>query len=74
MAVGEPKFKPGMTVDEALALHPAARWVLAAYHLGGCSGCAVSTEETLAEVAAGYGLQLNKLLVDLNSLLPLEHN
>ena len=63
-----PTFDPGMTVDEALALHPAAKWVFAAYHLGGCSDCASSSDETLAEVAEGYGLPLEKFLNDLNSL------
>lgn len=62
------RFDAEMTVGEVLSLHPAARWVLAAYHLGGCSNCAVSTEETLAQVAEGYGLPLKKLLNDLNSL------
>ena len=57
-----------MTVEAALALHPSARWVFAAYHLGGCTSCAVSTEETLTEVATGYKLSLDKLLGDLNSL------
>ncbi|HEX6176756.1 MAG TPA: disulfide oxidoreductase [Thermoanaerobaculia bacterium] len=63
------KFEPETKVDEALSLHPAARWVFAAYHIGGCSHCASSSEETLAEVAEGYGLPLHKLLSDLNSLL-----
>ena len=67
-AATESKFVPGMTVGEALDAHPSARWVLASYHLGGCSSCAVSNEETLAQVAEGYGLSLEKLLRDLNSL------
>jgi hybrid cluster-associated redox disulfide protein len=63
-----PRFDPQMTVDQALALHPKARWVFAAYHIGGCNGCSMSTEETLKEVAEGYRLQLDSLLNDLNSL------
>ncbi len=62
------QFQPGMTVEEALALHPAAKWVFASYHLGGCSNCDSASDETLAEVAGGYGLSLEKLLNDLNSL------
>jgi hybrid cluster-associated redox disulfide protein len=58
-----------MTVEEAFALHPSARWVFASYHLGGCSSCAVSNEETLQQVAEAYGLSLEKLIRDLNSLL-----
>ena len=63
-----PRFDPQMTVEAALAQHPSVRWVFAAYHLGGCTNCAVSTEETLSEVAAGYGISLEKLLGDLNAL------
>lgn len=62
-------FDPQMTVDAALALHPSARWVFAAYHIGGCNGCASASSETLAEVASGYQLDLGRLLADLNSLL-----
>ena len=57
-----------MTVEQALTLHPAARWVFASYHLGGCSGCEMRTGETLEQVADGYGLELERLLRDLNSL------
>jgi len=64
-----PRFDPQMTVDQALALHPKARWVFAAYQIGGCNGCSMSAEETLKEVAEGYRLQLDSLLNDLNSLL-----
>jgi hybrid cluster-associated redox disulfide protein len=65
----EQRFLPEMTVDAALALHPSARWVFAAYHIHGCVGCSVSSEETLAEVAAGYELPLERMLADLNALL-----
>ena len=65
----EPRFLPDMTVDAALALHPIARWVFATYHIGGCAQCAIATEETLAEVAAGYELPLERMLADLNALL-----
>jgi hybrid cluster-associated redox disulfide protein len=65
----EKRFSPDMTVGEAMALHPNARWVFASYHLGGCSHCAISTEETIGQVAEGYGVPLDKLIDDLNSLL-----
>ncbi|MFP5246289.1 MAG: disulfide oxidoreductase [Thermoanaerobaculia bacterium] len=61
-------FQPDTIVAEALSLHPKARWVFAAYHLGGCSGCERSPTETLAEVATGYGIPLEEFLRDLNSL------
>ena len=62
-------FEPQMTVRDALALHPSARWVFAAYHIGGCSECVRSEDETLAQVAEGYKLPLERLMRDLNSLL-----
>jgi hybrid cluster-associated redox disulfide protein len=63
-------FVPQMTVRQALALHPTVKWVLAAYQIGGCSHCAMSEEETLEQVATGYRLPLEKLINDLNALLP----
>lgn len=63
------EFTPEMTVEAAMAHHPKARWVFAAYQLQGCSQCAASGDETLAEVAEGYGIALEKLVGDLNSLL-----
>ena len=63
------EFTAVMTVDAALALHPAARWVFAAYQIGGCNGCSSAADETLAEVAQGYRLDLDQLLADLNGLL-----
>ena len=63
------EFTAVMTVDAALALHPAARWVFAAYQIGGCNGCSSAADETLAEVAEGYRLDLDRLLADLNGLL-----
>ena len=62
-------FSPETRVDEALRLHPKARWVFAAYHIGGCNSCKRASDETLAEVAEGYELPLQRLLDDLNSLL-----
>ena len=63
------EFLPTMTVGEALACHPSARWVFAAYHIGGCNGCASSTDETLEQVAVAYGIPLDKFVADLNSLV-----
>jgi hybrid cluster-associated redox disulfide protein len=61
-------FEPETRVDEALRIHPNARWVFAAYHIGGCNSCERASDETLAQVAEGYGLPLERLLADLNSL------
>lgn len=62
-------FHPEMIVAEALDAHPSARWVFAAWHIGGCRGCSKSTAETLAQVAEGYRIPLEQFLRDLNSLL-----
>ena len=62
-------FEPDTIVADALARHPKARWVFAAYHIGGCNGCERASGETLAEVATGYGISLDRLLRDLNSLV-----
>ena len=62
------RFSGDMTVEAALSLDPRARWVLAAYHVGGCGNCAMSDQETLAELAAGYKIEVARLLDDLNSL------
>jgi hybrid cluster-associated redox disulfide protein len=62
-------FTPDTIVAEALARHPKARWVFAAYHVGGCAGCERSVAETLQQVAEGYRLPLENLLRDLNALI-----
>ena len=62
-------FEASMRVGEALDRHPHARWVFAAYHIGGCDGCSRVGDETLAEVADAYRLPLDRLLADLNALL-----
>ena len=63
-------FDSRTIVADALAMHPKARWVFAAYHLGGCNACNLAHEETLAQVAEGYRIPLDGLLRDLNSLVP----
>lgn len=68
-AASSQQFTKEMTVGQAMSLHPNARWVFASYHLGGCSHCAISNEETIEQVAEGYGVPLDKLVDDLNSLL-----
>lgn len=61
-------FDAQTIVSDALSRHPKARWVFAAYHIGGCNGCERAINETLEQVATGYGIPLDKLLRDLNSL------
>lgn len=62
-------FESRTIVADALAMHPKARWVFAAYHLGGCNACNLAHEETLEQVALGYRIPLDGLLRDLNSLI-----
>ena len=61
-------FTPETVVAEALEKHPKARWVFAAYQLGGCAGCGMAGEETLGEVAEAYRFPLENFLRDLNAL------
>lgn len=62
-------FRPETTVREAQLLHGQAVEVLAGFHLGGCSHCAVEPDETLAQVCAAHGVDEELLLVNLNALL-----
>ena len=62
-------FRSQTIVADALAMHPKARWVFAAYHLGGCNACNLAHEETLEQVAHGYQISLEGLLADLNGLV-----
>ena len=65
-----PRFSAEMTVNAALALDTRAKWVLAAYQIRGCGDCPSSEAETLEHLAAGYKVDLGRLLRDLNSLTP----
>jgi hybrid cluster-associated redox disulfide protein len=62
-------FEPQTVVADALEKHPKARWVFAAYHVGGCNGCSRSSSETLEELANGYRIPLERFLRDLNALV-----
>ena len=62
-------FTPKMTVREALMLHPQTEQILAGFHLGGCSSCAVELDETLAQICRDQKRDLTQLLQNLNLLL-----
>lgn len=66
---GTPAFTPEMTVHEAHLLHPQAAEVLAGFHLGGCSSCAVEDEDTLAMVCSQSGVPVEQVVASLNVLL-----
>lgn len=62
-------FAPDFTIDEVLRRHPGAAQALAGFGLPGCGGCAVRQDETLAEAADAYGLDLDAMLGALQGLL-----
>ncbi len=66
---GNAAFTPETTVREALLMHPQSQEVLASFHLGGCSHCAVEPDHTLAQVCAEHGIEPDTLLGTLNLLV-----
>jgi hypothetical protein len=58
-----------MKMGEILAVHPQAQQVLAGFHLGGCSSCSFDSRQTLGEVAAVSGRDVQPILVALNTLV-----
>ena len=68
-AQGELKVTPEMKIGEIVAIHPQAEQVLAGFHLGGCSSCSFDSRQTLGEVAAVNGRELEPILVALNNLV-----
>jgi hypothetical protein len=61
---------PEMTVRQVQMLHPQAGQVLAGFHLGGCSSCAVEPDDTLTKLSADHNVDLDQLLSSLNLLFP----
>lgn len=66
---GKASFRPAMSVRESYALHPQAQEILAAYHMGGCSSCAVEMDDTIAQVCTNAGIDVGQVIGDLNILL-----
>ena len=64
----EKKFNLTMTIAEAMAVHPAAAQVFAAFHLGGCAHCHVNRVETLEQVCSVYGIEPAEMLEALEGL------
>ena len=65
---GETIFRPEMTIAEAMDVHPKVRDVLASFHLGGCSNCAVSDVDTIQGACQSYGVDQRSLMEALNNL------
>ncbi len=66
---GQPIFDPHMTISEAMAVHPKVADVLASFHLGGCSHCAVSDVDTIEGACQTYGIDQAGLMKALNGLV-----
>ncbi len=66
-------FSEDMTIAEAMAVHPRVAEVFAAFHLGGCSHCAINELETLGQVCAGYGVDADMLIEVLDEVVEREN-
>ena len=66
---GELAFSPGMTIKEAMEVHPRVGEVLASFHLGGCSQCAVSDVDTIEGACRTYGIDQPALMGALGHLI-----
>ncbi len=62
------RFSADMPVADAMALHPRAAEVFAAFHLGGCAHCHINAYETIEQVCNAYGVDVNVLLEVLEGL------
>jgi hybrid cluster-associated redox disulfide protein len=59
---GGPLFEPSMKIADAIAIDPRVRDVLAQFHLGGCSSCAINEEHTIEQAATSYGVDIERLM------------
>jgi hybrid cluster-associated redox disulfide protein len=67
---GGPLLESGMKIADAIAINPRIRDILAQFHLGGCSSCAINEEHTIAQAAMSYGVDLDRLMAALTVLSP----
>ncbi len=63
------KFRPDMTIAEALQIHPGVAGVLASFKLSGCSNCSISDVDTLEGACRSYGIDQAALMKALANLL-----
>ncbi len=66
------RFAPETTVQEAELMHPQAKELLKAFHMGGCDDCAVAPADTLAQICTARNVALDTLLANLNMLVAAE--
>jgi hybrid cluster-associated redox disulfide protein len=57
-----------MKIGDAIAVEPRVREVLAQFHLGGCSSCAINEEHTIEQASVSYGVNLEHLMAALEGL------
>jgi hybrid cluster-associated redox disulfide protein len=62
-----PLFEPSMKIAEAIAIDPRVRDILAQFHLGGCSSCAINEEHTIEQAAMSYGVDPDRLMAALTA-------
>ncbi len=62
-------FDPDMSIGEAMRMHPKVAEVFAAFQLGGCSHCSVGEFETIGQVCAVYGVDVNMLIDVLEEIM-----
>jgi hybrid cluster-associated redox disulfide protein len=62
---GGPLFEPSMRIADAIAIDSRVRDVLAQFHLGGCSSCAINEEHTIEQAATSYGVDIERLMAAL---------
>jgi rhodanese-related sulfurtransferase len=69
MPTEAPVIEPSSTMREVLAAYPGAqRTLFRAYHIGGCSSCAFSPDETLEQLCArNGGLDVREVLDHIRS-------
>jgi hypothetical protein len=63
-----PLFDASMRIADAMAIEPRVRDVLAQFHLGGCSACAIDETQTIAQAALSAGVDVGQLMAALDSL------
>lgn len=65
---GKMMFTPQMSVREIQAMHPQAQEILAGFHLGGCSSCAVDSNDRLDDICRNSGVDVMQVVQNLNLL------
>jgi len=65
---GDLCIEPTMKIADAIAIDSRVRKVLAQFHLGGCSSCAINEEHTIEQAALSYGVDVERLMTALTAL------